>query len=413
MNVKRYFAKDMQEAMEKIRKELGSDAVILSSKPVRQKGVFKLFSKKIVEVMVAYEAPNAAKAAPRFQQEGTYTRSDAMNAAVKTAELQELFTAAPTVEPTDGLPREFFSAEGAQPLAAPSAGFEQNGAVSEKLNELQSILTRMNERFDKMERRSKSMSEEAEEMLRRLIRGEVDEALAEELVVEAVQAQDGGTLSDALLQIICDRLGPGAPILPQENNRTVVLLLGATGVGKTTTLVKLAAVFALRDKYKVGMINTDTYRISAQEQLKTYAEILGTPVSIVYSASEITQALKEQEDCDIIFIDTAGKRPSDEKHKEEIMQLVELSEADEILLVISASTSLRALETIIQNYAFLENYKLLVTKMDEVASCGVVLNACHLAGMPLSYIAMGQNVPDDIEEADPKEIAGKLVGSAL
>ena len=189
------------------------------------------------------------------------------------------------------------------------------------------------------------------------------------------------------------------------------MFIGPTGVGKTTTLAKIAANYLLNSKKKVGLITTDTYRIAAVEQLKTYAEILGLPLSIVYSPNEIVDAIAQYSDKDIVLIDTAGRSHNNKAQMEEISAWIEASRADEVYLLVSMTTSNRNLRELVKNYSFLKNYKILLTKFDESPVVGMIINIRLLTGMKLSYITTGQNVPDDIEVADIDKILRTLLGS--
>jgi flagellar biosynthesis protein FlhF len=186
-------------------------------------------------------------------------------------------------------------------------------------------------------------------------------------------------------------------------------VIGPTGVGKTKTIVKLAADFAIKQKKKVGIINTDTYRIAAQEQLKTYSDILDIPLSIVYQISEIGQTISETSDREIVFIHTAGKCPGDLQHKEDIKAIMEYAAPDEVLLCLSAPTSFPALKEILDSYNYIDNFKLLITKLDETKYRGMILNLCWYTKKKLAYITTGQNVPDDIEQADTSAITNHLL----
>ena len=145
--------------------------------------------------------------------------------------------------------------------------------------------------------------------------------------------------------------------------------------------------------------------------MKIYAEILEIPMSIIYSPSEISKALKEHEDKDLVFIDTAGRSIRDQEHEKEISQLIALGNIDEVYLVISSNTSPQGCINIINSYKFLPNYKLIFTKLDEVTTYGAIINCCLLSQKPLSYITTGQNVPADIEVANINKIKDLLIGN--
>ncbi|UZQ86290.1 hypothetical protein ODU73_000710 [Thermoclostridium stercorarium] len=185
--------------------------------------------------------------------------------------------------------------------------------------------------------------------------------------------------------------------------------MGPTGVGKTTTLAKLAAEYTLNQRKKIAFISADTYRIAAVEQLKTYAEILNVPVSVIYTPSEIREAIAEFQDKDLILVDTAGRSHNNVAQFAELKALVNNAEADEIYLLLSCGVSRSACREILKHYSFLKDFKLLFTKYDEVNVPGIILNARYATGKPLSYITVGQSVPDDIEVANVENIARSIL----
>ncbi len=277
---------------------------------------------------------------------------------------------------------------------------------------LDSLISAFSKRMQQFGMASPEYEDGVQDLLTRMLKCEVDQHLAETLAsqTQKIVKNRGASGREVLEQLVKHMLGEPQPIIPLRYARTVVLLMGPTGVGKTTTLVKLAAHFALNENINVGLVNADTYRITAQEQLKTYADILGVPLDVIYAPDEITAVLEKQSDRDIIFIDTPGKRPSDEKHKEEIARIIELTRPTELQLVLSASTGFNSCAEIIRNYSFLPDYRVIVTKLDETPSRGLLLNVCHYSGKRLSYLCTGQNVPDDIVVASAGEITASIIG---
>lgn len=367
MIVKKFVGRDMQEAMKKIRRELGPDAVMLGSKAVRKKGLAGLFSPKIVEVTAVYEP--AAKQAP----------------------------AAP---------------------ACADAKKNRNGSDRD-LSELHQRMTRLQQTVDdfvgRMEqagRQTPDFPREVGRLYEQLLASDVSEDVARALLEEVAQAtaKTGVEPAAALEQLILERLGEPVPLKLKKFKRTAVMIAGPTGVGKTTTLVKLAGLFSCTQGLKVGLINTDTYRVAAWEQLKTYADIMDIPVNIAYSAGELSFALKTLENMDVVLVDTAGKSPRDEGYINELKELLAASSMDEVLLTLSINTGARALRDIAKNYAFLKECKVVVTKLDEVNSWGNALNIAVYTGKPITYVTTGQSVPDDIEQMDARKIVANILG---
>lgn len=375
MFVKRYIAKDMALAMERIRRDLGPDAVILSNRPVRKKGFMGFFQKKLVEVMVAYE-PGGSKSAPENNSaQDKKAEPPAAPAAPAPAPAQELAT-----DKLDALSQTLLEMKAE--IASLSARVESAGTVEPEAPALSAL-------------------DEA--------RGVLAGQGAEDAVLDSLLA---GLEKDAGIEAIRECLGKSLccdpPFELREHQQNVIIFLGPTGVGKTTTLVKMAGMYAIGRSLKVGLINTDIYRVAAQEQLKTYSEILEIPCLTVYSPAEMESALMALQDRDLVLIDTAGKSTGATEYHEEISAYIKQSGVNEIFLAVNASMSPLASREIIDNYAFLKDYKLIITKLDEVSAWGNVLNIAHYAQRPPSFITFGQNVPQDIELADSAKILDKL-----
>ncbi len=464
--------------MEKIRRELGSDAVILSQRTVRKKGLSGLFQKKLVEVMVAYEPaqekglridpPAPAETAsytrqeearqpfvPRPQQASAQSAQpiagvsqyqqaaaqywqnasppDTTQLIRKSAEEEQprepkieapvfthLLSSAAESRKADAVEAALHAVEALEFSTPSTADNEQPSAekidqLNEKLAELKGVVRNLTNRIITAER--DSLLQFAPSVMRvynALLEQDMQEMLARSIAerVQLLSDKTGDTAESIANNMIQEILGDPSPLKIKKYQQTVVMLVGPTGVGKTTTLVKLAGMYAVGQGLKVGFINTDTYRVAAQEQLKIYAEIMDIPCCTVYTPDEIPMALYNLSDCDLVLIDTAGKSMSDRLYHEELSAFIEESGADEILLHVSASMSYQACADMIKNFAFLPQYKLVITKLDEVAGCGNVLNISACAKKPIAFFTVGQNVPQDIEVPDMQIIANRLLEGA-
>ena len=376
MQVKRYHANDMQQAMDMVIKELGSDAVILNSRKVRKKGLKNLFRKPILEVMVAYD-PAAVPAVKKLN-------------------------IAPSTESIDRLPKSKPS----------SVSQEQLDRLDKRINSIDTMLSSFMDKFSYVKREvTYDYPEDLQVLLQGMIDSQVTEELAHSLAKEADQLlrkQPDTSALEILEHLVLEKLGRPEPILHKKFTQKVILVLGPTGIGKTTTIVKLAADFSVKQKKKVGIINTDTFRIGAQEQLQTYADILGIPLQMIYRADELENALEAMADRDMIFVDTAGKSPGDEQQREDILEIMRILKPEDVLFCLSATTGFAATKEIIDTYGFIDDYKLLVTKLDETKFRGTLLNLCWFTKKPLTYVTTGQNVPDDIEIVDVESIAKQI-----
>jgi flagellar biosynthesis protein FlhF len=193
----------------------------------------------------------------------------------------------------------------------------------------------------------------------------------------------------------------------------VVALIGPTGVGKTTTVAKLAANLKLREKHRVGLITLDTYRIAAVDQLKRYADILGSPLRVVSGVEDLREAERAMADCDFILIDTAGRSPTDALKLSELKGLLDAAEPDEVHLVLSTVASPECLQLAISRFNDVRVDRLIFTKLDEAAHLGVVLNVVRKVNKSLSYVTTGQDVPDDIEVGRGRTLARRILDGAM
>jgi len=379
MFIRRFVAKDMQEAIQKIRKDFGPDAVILDSKMVRSKGLGGLLRKKQVEVVAAFE-PNKDKKIE--------TQADA--------------GAAQQAAPEGG---------GAKAMQ-PSAEDAKIESLTEQLSELKTTVQDFANRIRIVDKDATlTFTPETLGVYNSLVDRDVSEDIAKDIAQKTQEASEKKEAETEWIaqQIVIDRLGEPAAIRPKQFARRVLLFAGPTGAGKTTTLVKLAGLLTFEQGLKVGLVNMDTYRVGAIEHIKIYSEIMNIPLKTAYTPEELTEALQSLEDCDVVLIDTAGKSVRDKSYKEDIKAYIEAAQVDEVMLVISIVTGCKTSEEIIRNYASVGSYKLIITKLDEVSAWGNILNIKEFAGKPISYVTMGQEVPSDISLMDPQKLAENIV----
>nr|WP_256123802.1 flagellar biosynthesis protein FlhF [Paenibacillus chitinolyticus] len=196
---------------------------------------------------------------------------------------------------------------------------------------------------------------------------------------------------------------------PISADSKIVHIVGPTGVGKTTTIAKLAADQVLKQRRKVGLITSDTYRIAAIEQLRTYANILDVPVEVVFSPADLTRALHNLREADVIFMDTAGRNFRNEMYVSELNTLIRHQGPSETVLVLSLTSKYSDMKAITANFSKFKVDKVLFTKMDETYSYGAMLNLLDEFPIRLSYVTDGQNVPDDIMVADENRIVDAVL----
>ena len=246
---------------------------------------------------------------------------------------------------------------------------------------------------------------------------EMDSKYIDQIIEEMSESSKPGVPFDTALADVYQRMilkfGKAEPIKPATKNPKVVFFVGPTGVGKTTTIAKLASRFSLNEEKKVALLTTDTYRIAAAEQLRTYANILSVPFRIIYSEEEMEKALEDFRAFDYILVDTAGHSQKNAEQKElteGFLSSVGEEYEKEVFLVLSANTKYRDLLEIADTYKKMTQFKLIFTKLDETSALGCLLNLKLYTGASLCYITNGQNVPGDLEEFNPQKVVKLLLG---
>ena len=233
--------------------------------------------------------------------------------------------------------------------------------------------------------------------------------------MRSLAASDAGDSKAArthLVAAIGREIEVAGPILSIPRQRRLVALVGPTGVGKTTTTAKLAAHYRLREQRRVGLITVDTYRIAAVDQLRTYADIIDLPMEVASTPHEMRQAIGRLADLDLILMDTAGRSPRDEAQIQELKLLLDEAQPDEVHLVSELRLGRqRRWPRVSERFAEVGANRLILTKLDEAQGLGSLLPLLRTNRLPLSYVTHGQNVPDDIEVADPVHLAQQILGS--
>lgn len=294
------------------------------------------------------------------------------------------------------------------------AGFTDAAELANKLDTIQQMLAEFGRAH-----RAKPGHEIPDELFHvytDLIDSDVEEELAREFVFRLKQEATPEQLGDkyaakALLAAMVEgELKVCDPIQITPGQRKVVALVGPTGVGKTTTIAKLAANFRLRDSVRMGLVTVDTYRIAAVEQLRTYAEIIDLPMKVVTNPLEMRRALDELTGLDLVLIDTAGRSPRDELRIQELKSLLNEAQIDEAHLVLSMTSSSRALKATAEKFATANISSLILTKLDEAPGLGGILSAARQIPFPVSYVTTGQDVPNDIEPSNASRLSRLILG---
>lgn len=424
MVIKRYVVKDMPEAVVLIRKELGKDAVILSTKRIRMKKWLGLWRQNRIEVVAAIgdDVPVRSFDAP-FLRTGTASPAAARQA--KGNRPEEVVATSSDFEQASGRTEKWGrDVQGEDRLTANSdAGDLQKKAPAAEaamvdLTALQQVREEIADLRRVLESsfRATKTPGSYEGALQDLARDGMSQDSRWDL---STQAEDnrfqpdliGGDSEDAKTSAERDRqsslvtqLMKAISVEPVAESSRLIMFVGPTGVGKTTTIAKLAALQVLSGKRKVGLITTDTFRIAAVEQLRTYANILNVPLEVVARNEDMGFALARLEDCDLIFIDTAGRNFEQQEHLDHVAGLLKLVPVDEVYLVLSLTTKEDDLNRLVRRFIELPIHKFIFTKLDETHSYGAIVNLLLTYQKPLSYLTTGQNVPNDIEIASLDKI---------
>ena len=247
-----------------------------------------------------------------------------------------------------------------------------------------------------------------------LIESDIEEELAQQLIEKIRNLPQLAETTPAscrakIARMLEDDLAVTGPIQTASGQGRIVALVGPTGVGKTTTIAKLAANYRLRENKRVGLITVDTYRIAAVEQLRTYADIIDLPMEVVSTPREMREAVARMRDLDLVLMDTAGRSPRDEVKIQELKSLLAESNPDEVHLVLSAVSGARSLASTAECFAGVGTTALIVTKIDEATVLGNLLSVVRSCRLPISYLTDGQNVPDDIQVANSPELAQMIL----
>ena len=405
MIVKKYKAPTETEAVMAAKEDLGPTAVVLNVKTMKQRGIAKLFKKDFVEITAALEEKE-------FEQ--------------------KIINRKPSFEVKKPVEQPSINYRIDDSMAATKE--QSANEIEKKLDNLHDMLQNQMVKEDKRTVEKPVAEEDKEDkksvnnsfnfkslklIYNKLIENEMDEKYANAIINDIEGSLKKESNLDSILASVYQKiiLKLGEPdTLKAEGRKKVIFFIGPTGVGKTTTIAKLASDFKLNQGKKIAMITADTYRIAAVEQLNTYASILDVPVNVIYTPSEIIDSIKELEGYDMIFIDTAGRSHKNEEQRNEVLEMVDnVKKSDlnvdvEVFLVLSVTTKYKDLVNIADAYSSLEGYKLLFTKLDETGTLGNIINMRCYTGASLSYTTSGQNVPDDIETIDVQKLAKHLLG---
>src|ERR1051325_3045442 len=390
MHLRTFSAGTMAEALYQVKSAMGTDAVILHTRTYFRRRWLGLRRVEVVEITAGAGLQTARKDARR-----PLTRQPAPLA--------------------PSLPKPSTNAAPQQLLQTPAASNAVILGLSQDLGALKNMVLDLVKQA--RAQNNPQVPEELFDHYMNLIQNQVANELAEEVIktinntLRPEQKKNPEFIREKLAEQIERMMPVAGPINRVKGSGPhVVALIGPTGVGKTTTVAKLAANLKLRENRRVGLITIDTYRIAAVDQLKKYADILGSSLRVVTSPEELREAIKAMSDCEYILIDPAGRAPSDSLKLHELKNFLSVAAPDEVHLVLSTTASQECIEHAIARFAEVRVDKIIFTKLDEAVHVGVILNVIRKVNKSLSYITTGQDVPDDIEVGKPKKLAQRILG---
>jgi flagellar biosynthesis protein FlhF len=414
MRIKKFVGATLQDATLRMKDELGSDAIILNTRKVPRGGLMNFLGKEAFEITAAVDddARSAVDAyVPAMESRrpvpATRAAAYAMNATGATAARES------ALEGLAQVAREFekrTQGHAIAPAGRPEA--RELGDMHLLKGEVQEIRATLAEIAGHMKYANMpSLPDALKKAYVTLLEQDVEEQLAADLVQSAYirLGEDGignpASVERHVLGSLATLFTPRPPARGDRKKMKVVVLLGPTGVGKTTTIAKLAAQSKLSEGRSVGLISADTYRIGAIEQLHTFASIADIPMEVVYKPAEMERTLRKFRGRDIVYVDTVGRSHYKKKEVAEVAKFVEAAGADEVYLVMSASTQARTLMDSAERFKVTRPKGFIITKTDEAASFGSLLSLVKRYTLPVSFVTTGQGVPDDIVAARPEDLA--------
>lgn len=417
MTINKFQGKTKEEAIQKAKAEFGETAVIMNVKEVKPKGFFRIFKSTTYEVTAAMEEKEQ-NVNQTIAMQNMKKLHDSINfAADEKIEIPKQESKPEEKVDTKSVRMPDFS----QLIRQEQKKESEERQIEKRLDDLSNRLEESLGHTSGGVELTKEPSAEELNFIRilysTLLKNEVSEKYVNQILDEVEQFIRPGNSVDMILanvyQKLILRFGQPKPIDLSGAKPKVLVFVGPTGVGKTTTIAKVASKYKVDYDKKVAFITSDTYRIAATEQLQVYANILDAPMTIVYSKDEINSAIEKYADYDMVFVDTAGFSHKNTPQRDDMKKL--LDEIDEkyrkeVYLVLSATTKYKDLLEIVDVYREITDYKFIFTKLDETTTYGNLLNIKLYAGAELSYMTIGQNVPDDIAIFDTQKIVKQLLG---
>ena len=424
MQVKKFLGENTVSVMALIRKEFGDDAIILQTNKVKTGGFLGFFQKEEVEILAALDNEGILERKNKKDSNGKIENNLAKNTQRnfqskknKSTNNQDMDFKyhIDTMDDMIKNRRDSKSELGYKndnqvyPVKTDDSFDDEAKEVKNDINEIKNAVRelkkKINDTFKTPQEEEELVREE--EYILRLRKLGISYELSKEIVTN-LKKNGKNFRYDDLKNEVLDMFADYIRVDFSKRSKFYVFV-GSTGVGKTTTLAKIASKETIENKKKIGFLTLDTYRISAVEQLKTYAEILSSPIEVAYEIQDLSFAIDRLSNRDMVFIDTAGRSHNNKSQVEDLKKVLSNIQEKKVFLVLSANTSIDDIYDIVDTYSFVDDYEIIVTKTDETLRMGNVLDIIKKTGKNISYITFGQNVPDDIEQFNLGKYVSELI----
>lgn len=426
-------AKDDSEALRVASERLGKDAVLLSSRPIKVGGAFGFFRKNklLVTAGILEDEPKENKNTinKERREKDEDSERERLAAFQKLLELRQ--SAEMKSQPVQPIPSpvsmypqpapaisssgDVYQSSIPKPAKANSINNSNNNALSDIKGEVEQLSERLSQVIKKLENSDLPAIEktkftgEYEDIYAKLLENEMSDDYARKLISEFSSDKNNEDFGSWLSKKI--NVASTEPMGAIGGRK--IAFIGPTGVGKTTTIAKLAAIFSLWEHKKVLLLTSDTYRIAAVEQLRTYAKILGVPLEVVFEPDGIDKIMANYENVDIVLMDTAGRNQKDSRHLEAFKSLFEAFDPDSIHLVLAANMKSKDMFDVVERVSSLPVSHLIFTKLDETTNYGSLFDVANMLEKPFSFFTAGQNVPNDIDVASGNNLCSLLLGTKV
>ena len=406
MQIRQFKGESMKDATEQMRRELGSDALILQSRRIEMGSSMNSHHAALYEITAAVDAVGSVheRSSEAIAPSDDHTSSHPLHAQYVNGQ-----ASAPEILPEEAsFPGHMEFLPGAR---------EELQQFRNEFEALKSTLRDVTKHIKSA--KDPEVIPPLKETYDRLVHNDVEESIARE-IVSAVQTapskritRDRSNFDDQVRTLISGRIRTASAKRVKATGTRVIALVGPTGVGKTTTIAKLSSLEKLVHHADVALVSADTYRIGAVEQLSTFAQITDIPFEVAAKPGEMKKIVRKHTHSDVIFIDTVGRSQKMEKELEELKELLDAADPDEVHLVLSLTANRQTLLDVVRRFGSLHPNRVILSKLDEAATAGAMLSVVQKFAMPVSFITTGQTVPYDILEADAGQLASMIAGGEL